>query len=205
MITGFVLAGGQSSRMGREKAWLPIGSRPLIEVILGRIRHCVDRTVIIANLHNRSEFEHLAVEAVLTDIVPGCGPLMGVYTGLMHTETELNVFVSCDMPWIAGEWLEELMAACSLPALAVASQQPGCRIQPLPLVCRAKVIREVGALLNLRERSLQALFKRPRTRLITVEAPRLWPAFANINTPEDYARLCGHPVMPMRKPRESSR
>lgn len=189
MVTGCILAGGKSSRMGREKALLPIGSHTLIEFVIQRLRPFVERVVVIGNAHNAPQLYTLPVEAVLTDLKPDCGPLMGIYTGLMHTETALNLLVPCDMPWVEGRLIEQLLRRCDGDIRVVASLHPTEGIQPFPLICDVNACRTIGALLDRHERSLQALLDEPHTQLVRIEEPDLWHSFTNVNTLSDYAKL----------------
>jgi len=190
VLSGCILAGGTSSRMGRDKAFLPIGSRPLIEVVVQRLRPLVKRIVIVGNAQNLQRLRAtLSADAILTDVEPGYGPLMGIYTGLMHTETSWNLFLPCDMPWIDGRLIERLTGACHRDAEVIASLHPTEGIQPFPLLCHVKACRTIGALLNRGERALQMLLRQPGARLVTVDEPALWRSFTNVNTVSDYAKL----------------
>ena len=197
VIAGCILAGGASSRMGRDKAFLPIGSRPLIEMVVQRLRPFVERMIIIGNAHNLQRLrETLPADAVVTDMQPGYGPLMGIYTGLMHTETSWNLFLPCDMPWIDGRLIERLAGACHGDVEVVASLHPMEGIQPFPLLCHVKACRTIGTLLNRREQALQALLRQPGAQLITVDEPELWRSFTNVNTLADYAKLTEAAIAP---------
>ena len=187
-VTGVILAGGLSTRMGRDKAWLPIGHRTLIELVIQRLRPHVQRLLIVANARNACQLERLPVDAVLTDLKPDCGPLMGIYTGLMKTETPLNLFVPCDMPWIARRLIEQLLSSCCGAVEVVASLHPVEGIQPLPLICHVNACRGIGTLLDQGARSLQSLMSWRRARLVRIEAPELWRSFTNVNTVADYAK-----------------
>ena len=197
MMTGCVLAGGTSSRMGRDKALLPIGFHTLIELVCQRLRPFVERLIVIGNAHNIQRLrDTLAADAILTDVQPGYGPLMGIYTGLMHTETLLNVFVPCDMPWVERRLIDRLVWYCRHGVEVTASLHPVDGIQPFPLMCHTTASRRNGALLNRGERALQALFQQPRTQLVSIEEPDLWRSFTNINTVADYAKLTEAAVAP---------
>jgi molybdopterin-guanine dinucleotide biosynthesis protein A len=190
VAAGCILAGGMSNRMGRDKAFLPIGSRPLIEIVAQRLRPFVERLVIIGNAHNLQRLrETLTADAMMTDVQPGYGPLMGIYTGLMHTETSWNLFLPCDMPWIDGRLIERLAGAAHGEAEIVASLHPTEGIQPFPLLCHVKACRTIGALLNRGERALQVLLRQPGAQLVPVNEPELWRSFTNVNTVADYAKL----------------
>ncbi len=189
-MTGFILAGGQSSRMGRDKALLPIGDTTLIELVIQRLRPWVDRLVVIGNTRNMAQLRALPIDEALLDVKPDCGPLMGVFTGLMHTQTAVNAFISCDMPFIDGRLIERLAGACHGEAPVVASVHPEEGIQPFPLVCHVKAGRVVGALLNRGQWSLRGLLSQPQASVIRIEQPELWRSFTNVNTLADYARVC---------------
>jgi len=188
-ITGFILAGGRSSRMGRDKALLPVGDRRLIELVIQRVRPAVERLMVIGGAHNAPPLHDLPADAILMDLKPDHGPLMGIYTGLMHTETPLNLFVPCDMPWIEWRLVELLLSACRGNVEAVASLHPFEEVQPFPLIRHVKACRAIGGLLDRGECSLQALLRQPQARLVTIEEPALWRSFVNVNTLADYAQL----------------
>ncbi len=198
MITGFVLAGGKSSRMGQDKACLTIGSQSLIEMVIQRLRPHVDRLIIVGHAMNADRFRELEVDEVVIDLKPAYGPLMGVYTGLMSTETSVNLFVSCDMPWVEGKLLQQLVACCSEDNPVAASRHPFEGLQPLPLVCHVNICRTLGSLLDHGERSLQALLRQPQAQLVTIKEPALWHCFTNVNTPADYAKLQDASTLPRR-------
>lgn len=189
MITGYILAGGRSSRMGCDKAFLDLDGRPLIDAAIHRLRPHVGTIIVIGSQRNRSRLEELPVEGVLTDLQPDLGPLMGVYTGLMHSETALNLFVPCDMPWIAAAHVQQLLRAWVLGTSAVASRGCDDRVYPLPLLCHHQVTRTVGRLLSERQRSLTALLDAVAAHLVPVQSPELMRSFENLNTPEEYASV----------------
>ena len=188
-ITGFVLAGGQSTRMGCDKAFLRIQGQRLIEWVIQRLQPHVDRVVVIGHTKNSPRLRELHVADVLTDVRPSYGPLMGLYTGLMMSETPLNLFVPCDMPWIDGRLIERLIQACQADIQVVASEHPREGIQPFPLVCHLNVCRTIGALLDQGKRSLHDLLRHSSTTLVQINEPELWRAFTNVNTADDYAKL----------------
>jgi molybdopterin-guanine dinucleotide biosynthesis protein A len=176
--------------MGRDKALLPVGSRTLIELIMQRLRPFVERLVVIGNAHNVQRLrDTLSADVILRDLQPGYGPLMGIYTGLMHTETPLNLFIPCDMPWVEGRLIERLAITCHGDTQVVASLHPADGIQPFPLLCHVKVCRTIGALLEQGERSIHALLHQSHTQLVKIDEPELWRSFTNVNTLSDYAKL----------------
>lgn len=189
MVTGIILAGGRSSRMGRDKALLPVDGQMLIELVIKRLRPYVERLLVVAHPANAPHFTSLPVDAVLTDFYPGHGPLMGIYTGLMAADTPLSLVVPCDMPWIKRRLIARLVSGCQMGMELVAGRHPTDGVQPFPLACRASACRTIGRLLDRGERSLQALLRQPGAHVSLIEDPALWPCFTNVNTLADYANL----------------
>ena len=188
-VTGFVLAGGHSSRMGREKALLSVGETRLIERVIEQLRLWVDRVVVVGHADNAARLQPFVAGEVVTDAVPGRGPLMGIYTGLMHSQTPLNVFVPCDMPRL-DDWLMKRLFLAWRPGLAlVAGVEPDGRLQPFPLLCHLSAYRGIGALLDRGESSLQRIRQLPGATLVSLGHASVSP---NLNTPEDYEHYRRH-------------
>ncbi|MBL7892897.1 MAG: molybdenum cofactor guanylyltransferase [Bacteroidia bacterium] len=95
-ITGIVLAGGKSSRMGSDKGMIKLNGKKFIEHIIEALIPNVSDIIIIANNDNYNNLGYKVYE----DIIKECGPLGGIYTGLMNSRTESNIIVSCDIPFI---------------------------------------------------------------------------------------------------------
>lgn len=188
-VEGFVLAGGRSRRMGRDKAWLDLKGRPMIDWTIQRLLRVADRVTVIGGTRAADRLRALGAARVLEDCRPGEGPLMGVFTGLMAAEAPVCIFVPCDMPLLASRLVTPLVAACAAGAPAAASLHPRDGLQPFPLACRADAAGRIGALLDRGERSLKSMLFDPRAHLQTVEDPALWPSFTNVNTEADYAAL----------------
>src|SRR5581483_2017370 len=112
-MTGFVLAGGRSLRMGRDKALLDYDGRTFVERVTERLRPLARRVTVVANAQNAEALRSLPLDEVIVDLVAGQGPLMGVFTALMRTETPLNLFVPCDMLWVDSELVELLSVHCA--------------------------------------------------------------------------------------------
>ncbi len=105
-ITGIVLAGGKSRRMGTEKGLLKFGGKHLIEHAIAVLEKVCGQIIII---ENSDTYDFLGYD-VIADIIPNSGPMVGIYTGLMNSKTELNLVLSCDMPFISEETLKYLVS-----------------------------------------------------------------------------------------------
>lgn len=96
-VSGIVLAGGKSRRMGRDKAFLEFDGKVLIARVLERIQRVCDQVVIVAN--DTDPFERFGVP-VVHDVFPGKGSLGGIYSGLDVARDEYVLAVACDMPFL---------------------------------------------------------------------------------------------------------
>jgi molybdopterin-guanine dinucleotide biosynthesis protein A len=197
--TGFILAGGLSRRMGRDKAWMRLDGRSLIERVITQLRPCVDQVCVVANERNVESFRDLDVDACITDLAPCRGPLMGVYTGLMSAQTPLNVFAACDMPQVDAGLIRALLGAWHGGDESLACVGPDEQVYPLPMVCHLSTCRTVGALLDQGRDALKSLFDKSASRLIKLEDPAQHRLFWNINTAADYEQLSHEPAVPFRR------
>ncbi|GIP21832.1 hypothetical protein J22TS3_21070 [Paenibacillus sp. J22TS3] len=96
-VTAIVIAGGLSSRMGQNKALLPLAGIPLIERLVRSLEQIAPRVVIVAN--DGAPYSYLHKE-VVPDIYSLAGPLAGLHAGLAASGTEWNLVTACDMPFI---------------------------------------------------------------------------------------------------------
>ncbi len=128
-ITGILLAGGQSSRMGTNKALVRLHGKPLIEYGLEVLRE-VTPEVILSTGRNPFHYGNLPV---VQDVHPGCGPAGGIFSALQYSKTSLNLVLGCDMPFIPACLLRLLIeearrhpADITLPADGDGNVQPLC-------------------------------------------------------------------------------
>jgi molybdopterin-guanine dinucleotide biosynthesis protein A len=188
-VTGVILAGGQSTRMRRDKAFVPLEGIPLVLRVANRLRASVESLLVVGHAGNVAALRDLPFGGgtIVEDLRPECGPLMGVYTGLMRAETARCIFVPCDMPYVHPHLVDRLVAACGTLADVVGSEVPGDGIQPFPLAIHVRAARAVGAQLDAGRGSLRDLLTGPHGRLLVVDDPLLAQSFANFNTPADLA------------------
>jgi molybdopterin-guanine dinucleotide biosynthesis protein A len=105
-ISAAILAGGQSSRMGANKAFVQVGGRPIIERVIKRVHPLANELVIVTNAP--TEYAHLGLP-IFTDLLPGKGPLGGLYTAISQTMGDYTLAVSCDQPFLNPELLRFLL------------------------------------------------------------------------------------------------
>lgn len=104
-ITGYILAGGRSSRMGAEKGLLPLKGKPVIQHIIDQLLPVVDSIVIVSN---NAAYASFGIE-VIADIIPGKGPAGGIHTALTHSKTSRNFIISCDMPFVTTAAIQYML------------------------------------------------------------------------------------------------
>lgn len=95
-ITAILLAGGKSSRMGTDKGIVEINGVKMIESIILAVKPVVNEIIIIAN---NDHYDYLGY-SVYNDLIKESGPLAGIYTGLFYSNTETNLVISCDVPFV---------------------------------------------------------------------------------------------------------
>jgi len=101
-MTGIVLAGGESRRMGADKAFLKIAGLPMIEHVIRAISTAVNRIIVVTNMPEA--YASSDVE-VTSDAFNMRGSLIGLYSGLLKSRDEHNFIVACDMPFLNPELL----------------------------------------------------------------------------------------------------
>jgi molybdopterin-guanine dinucleotide biosynthesis protein A len=110
-VTGIVLAGGMSRRLGRDKAVETIEGRTLISRVLDSLSHVTQELVVVVNNHEREEELALPDSVVVAvDIYPDTGSLGGIFTGLSASSNQWGFVVACDMPFLNLELLEYLLS-----------------------------------------------------------------------------------------------
>lgn len=105
-ITGIILSGGKSSRMGQNKSLMKAGDKTIIELVVDLMKSLFDEVLLITN--NPDEYTFLNIP-LYPDIFPGKGPLSGIHTGLSHSATRKNFIISCDMPFMTAEMIQYLI------------------------------------------------------------------------------------------------
>lgn len=205
-IPGFILAGGHSRRMGRDKALLPVGGRPLIAHIASVLRQVCAEVAVIDRSPSRYRFLGLPV---ITDRRPGFGPLSGLHAGLSSLSGSFGLFVACDMPGLQVDVLRYLASR----ALAADTARQGCepvdavvpcregRPEPLLAVYHRRLLPVVEGILDQGGGSVRQLLTASGVRVHWVPEEQLRAldpslrSLTNVNTPaqwHEWQRSAGH-------------
>jgi molybdenum cofactor guanylyltransferase len=178
---GYVLVGGRSSRMGRDKALLPFRGGVLVESVAREVASATGGVVLVGDPVRYAAFGY----TVIPDRYPEEGPLGGILTALHHTTAEWNLVVACDMPEVSAEFLRRILdAADQSDADALVPVGPSGIPEPLCAAYRRRSRAPLEGAFERGERKVTAAF----AALQVV----LWPMaelapFQNVNTPEDWA------------------
>lgn len=187
-IEGFILVGGASSRMGRDKALLRLRGVSFVE----RIAEALSPVAGPINLVGAKNVDSSLKTGNVPDVYAGWGALGGLHAALSACRAEWAAVVACDLPFVTGELFARL-AGFSEDWQAVVPVQRDGRLQPLCALYRTAVCREIARrMIEEGERRPRALVRLVRARLVHWEELSDLPGarlfFENVNTPEDYAR-----------------
>lgn len=185
-VTAFILAGGKSTRMGTDKAFVMLDGRTLLARALDSV-HTVTGDVRIVG--DPAKFAALAT--VVADVFPGCGPLAGIHAALRASQSDLNLILAVDVPFVTPLLLQYLIARARETHAVVTVARSGGRVQPLCAVYRREFAEMAEEALRQGRYKIDALFTAPKTLVIDEEelaAAGFSPAmFRNLNTPQDVA------------------
>jgi len=106
-ITGIILSGGKSKRMGLNKSFLKIGEQTVIERTAELMKGLFDRVLLITN--SPDDYKFLGLK-IFEDVYKNVGPLAGIHSGLVHSATEKNFVISCDMPFVDKGVIEYIIS-----------------------------------------------------------------------------------------------
>ena len=190
-VTGVILAGGKSRRMGANKALMQLGEDSLIGHIIRRMHLVTDELLLITN--NPTEYAHLDLP-MYADIIPNTGALGGIYTGLMSASYDAVICVACDSPFLEPKLLTYLVSVLGEydAVMPYTSNHNDTQIilQTLCGVYSKRCLPIIASMLQASELRVHALQEWARVQSVSPEVwQRLDPegmSFFNINTPADF-------------------
>ena len=177
---GFVLVGGRSSRMSRDKALLDYGGKTLAQHVAGEVLAAAGSVTLVGS---PERYSHLGFP-VIADEFPETGPLGGIVTALGSSTAEWNLVLACDMPGVRAELLSRLLDhASSSGADCVVPLSPSGKPEPLCAVYRRTCNAPFRTALASGVRRISSALENVRPEHIGFEAGG-W--FENVNTPADW-------------------
>jgi len=193
-LTGVVLCGGRSVRMGVDKATIEVGGATLLDRAVSRLSEVCDPVLIAPGGLN------VGVDALrlVPDAMPGAGPLGGIVAALHRSPHPLLAVVAVDMPWLDPALLRLLAARIGDHDVAMCRTRRG--LEPLHAIYARSALPVAEAALRSSDRSLRAVIARLRARTLAEEdwrAAGFSERFAsNVNTPADLAGISPETLRP---------
>ena len=184
-VTGIVLAGGDSRRMGRDEAFLTLSGRSLIEIVVDRMaKVCTEVLVVAGDVRPYAGMG----DRLVTDHYRGVGVLGGLHAGLLAARNDLTLVVGCDMPFLEPALLQAFVNWARRFDVAVLKR--GEYLEPLHGAYRRTCLPAITAVIRGNNRRLLSFFPDVRIRYVTAEeVAAIDPAFRsfrNVNKREDW-------------------
>ena len=187
-VCGLVLAGGQSKRMGTDKALLMLNGQTVIERVVQSLASVSDELLLVVNEPSRYKFLNLPT---VTDQVPNSGPLMALYSGLLHTSASWCLATACDAPLLQPQLLKHLLEyRGSVDAVLPFINN---NIQPFPGLYSKTCTSILESLLSKGRSAARDIAN--SCNVITVNEERIrtldpdLKSFQDLDTPNDFERL----------------
>lgn len=187
-VTGVILAGGESRRMGCDKSLLPLAGARFIERIFRQMSALFDEVLVVTN--SPGLYAELPCRKV-PDLYPVKGSLTGIHSGLCHAGHDKIFVVACDMPFLCAEVIHRLCARSEAADVVIPRSRRGA--EPLHALYARRCRSAVEALLAAGEKKIVRFF--PQVRVCEVPAAAFadcdpqGSSFRNINTPQEYFAL----------------
>lgn len=188
-ITGVILAGGKSLRMGTNKSFLKIGNQTIIERIVDLMRSIFLEVIIITNSPDEYKFLNIPL---YEDIYKWKGPLAGIHSALTHTKTEKIFVLSCDVPLMTKEMIQYIVDYKSDKPV-IFCEAAGYH-QPLVGIYSKKIIKEIEYFISnndFNDKSFHKFLSSIETEIIRPQSLSFYKdeIFYNVNNMNDYNEL----------------
>ena len=190
-VSGIVLAGGRSRRLGRDKAIEPFDGKPLLHRVVDRLADVVDETVVVvADMEQAERLPLHGSTRVVVDAYPDCGSLGGIFTGLSAASADWGLVVACDMPFLDRRLLRHILdqraghdavvpVLGGRPEPTHAAYSKAC-LPPIERRLRAGELKIAGFFDDVNGRQV------PEAEVDDIDPEHL--SFLNVNTPDDLER-----------------
>ncbi len=181
-LGGIILAGGKSVRMGTDKSVLKINNKTLTELAYENIKPFVHQCLIVSN----NPINTVGNCKTIKDEIENIGPLGGIYTGLLHSEFENNLIISCDTPFIGQEFFATVISEFSGQDAVIGKN--GANIEPLIGLYSKHALGSIIFQSENKQFKMQNLLNLLNVKYVDVNKISKFD-FININTKEIY-ELC---------------
>lgn len=189
-LTVAIMAGGQSRRMGTDKAFVMLHGKPLVEHLVAKVRHLGQiETILITNRPDAYSFLGLPA---YTDVLPGSGSLGGIYTALHYSRTSYVLILACDMPFVSTPLLKYMVRLTEGDSFDVIVPRVEGYPESMHAIYRRTCLGPIRARLNAGQLKVTGFYGEVCVRAIDEPEYQIFDpkglSFYNVNTPEDLAR-----------------
>lgn len=187
-VSGLILAGGNSIRIGSDKSLLPLNGARLIDHVYSKMSEIFEEVIIATN--SEDLYNEIPCKKV-SDVYDGLGPLAGIHSGLKHASNDRVFVVACDMPFISSKVVRKI---CSrIGSGDVLLPFSNCGHEPLHALYEKSCLPVIENVLDMGETRISSIFDKVRVNEISFQdlsnETLDEKSFLNINSPEDYFRL----------------
>ena len=187
-----ILAGGRATRFGgQDKSALLVDGRTILDRQLAEFSALTTDILIVGGADAARRLQPSATRRLVTDLVPGCGPLGGLHAALTAARGEHVAVIACDMPYVTADFVAYLFSLAGHADIVVPMTERG--YHPLCAVYARGCLTAVTARLAERRLKMTALLADTPTRVVTAEDIERFGdrhrLLANVNTPTEYASL----------------
>jgi molybdopterin-guanine dinucleotide biosynthesis protein A len=190
MLTVCIQAGGQSSRMGEDKALKPFLGRPLIQRVVERLAPIADEIIVTTN--NLDDYRFLNLR-LFPDLKPGRGALGGLYTAIASASHSTVAVAACDMPFASAALLEAMSRLLVEDDADVVIPKSDEGYEPIHAIYRRDTcLPAIEAAIAADQWKVIAWFPQVKVRVLNPEEIKRYDpsglAFWNVNTPEEFSK-----------------
>ncbi|MBL0226205.1 MAG: formate dehydrogenase accessory sulfurtransferase FdhD [Geobacteraceae bacterium] len=186
-VTAAILAGGQSRRMGRNKALLEVDGAPIISRVYETLARLFREVILVTN--NPEEYRFLPCRKV-ADIHQGCGAIAGLHSALVNSAFDRTFVAACDMPSLDPVLIKLLCTIDSAAEAVVPINTEGMR-EPLHAVYTKRALQTIEEIITSGDKSILIVLDRLNTREVGQNETGGTESFRNVNTPEEYEHVKG--------------
>ena len=196
-INAYILAGGKSSRMQMDKAFIRIGDKYFIDVIIEKLSTVFENIYLVGKIYS-----HPFLKQSIPDLVEGKGPIGGILTALTHSEKNINFFIGLDYPLLDSRIIEILLEISEKDNFNCLAYVPKLEdgIHPLFAIYRREIINKVKECISKNRYQVRCIYNNTKTKYINLiikaieysdnlTKEDIKRCFYNLNTPEDYKAL----------------
>lgn len=190
MLTIVIQAGGQSSRMGEDKALKPFLGAPLIQRVIQRLAPIADEMIVTTNRPNDYAFLNTRL---VPDLKPGRGPLGGLYTAVASASHSQVAVVACDMPFASKHFLENSISLMVEEEADVVIAKTDEGYEPFHALYRRETcLPAIEAAMDADQWKVIAWFPQVKVRTIPPDEVKSFDpsglCFWNVNTPDEFSQ-----------------